>query len=499
MNQHVDEKSDSGVVPVKPSNKGEDSPAEMVEGRTLPEGNSDQTTADRTQGRASASNGLMAVRRVAQQGKDVRFTALLHHINVELLERSYYALKRDAAPGIDGVTWQAYGERLEQSLLELHERIHKGSYRARPARRTMIPKPDGSNRPLSILCLEDKLVQQAVVYVLEAIFEPEFLGLSYGFRPGRSQHDALDALSTGLYGKRVNWVLDADIRGFFDAMSHEWILRFLEHRIADRRLLRLIRKWLKVGAIHEGRRQGSERGTPQGAVVSPILANVYLHYVFDLWSHAWRQNKATGDVVIVRYADDVVLGFQHEDEAKAFLEDLKERLKTFELALHPDKTRLIQFGRWAINDRKRKGLGKPETFDFLGFTHFCTQSRKTGRFVVGRKTIRKRMRARLQEIKLELRRRMHHSILETGLWLRRVLQGYLNYFAVSGNDHNLYAFFQQIRWYWLKALRRRSQKAYISWSRFVRLTNRFFPPIRLLHPHPVARFVARTQRRSPVR
>ncbi len=325
MNQHVDEKSDSVVVPTKPSNKREDSPAETVEGRTLPEGNSDQTTADRTQGRASASNGLMAVRRVAQQGKDVRFTALLHHINVELLERSYYALKRDAAPGIDGVTWQAYGERLEQSLLELHERIHKGSYRARPARRTIIPKPDGSERPLSILCLEDKLVQQAVVYVLEAIFEPAFLGFSYGFRPGRSQ------------------------------------------------------------------------------------------------------------------------------------------------------------------------------IDFLGFTHFCTQSRKTGRFVVGRKTIRKRMRARLQEIKLELRRRMHHSILETGMWLRRVLQGYLNYFAVSGNDHNLYAFFQQIRWYGLRALRRRSQKAYISWSRFVRLTNRFFPPIRLLHPHPVARFVARTQRRSPVR
>lgn len=371
----------------------------------------------------------------------------------------------------------------------------------------MIPKPDGSERALSILCLEDKLVQQAVVYVLEAIYEPDFLGFSYGFRPGRSQHDALDALSTGLYAKRVNWVLDADIRGFFDAMSHEWTLKFLQHRIADKRLLRLITKWLKVGVIHEGRRQASDRGTPQGAVVSPILANVYLHYVFDLWSHAWRKNKAAGDMVIVRYADvcscgagdDVVLGFQHEHEAKAFLEDLKARLKTFELALHPDKTRLIQFGRWAINDRKRKELGKPETFDFLGFTHFCTTSRKTGRFVVGRKTIRKRMRARLQEIKLELRRRMHHPIWETGMWIRRVLQGYLNYFAVSGNDHNLYAFCQQVRWYWLRALRRRSQKATLSWSRFARLTDRFFPPIRLLHRHPVARFIARTQRRSPVR
>ena len=499
MNEQVDEKSDEAVVPMKPSNKEDSSSAEAVEGRASPEGNSDQAAADRTQSRVAASNGLMAVRRAAQQGRDERFSALLHHIDVELLERSYYALKRDAAPGLDGVTWQAYGERLEVSLKELHQQIHKGSYKARPARRTMIPKADGAERPLSILCLEDKIVQQAVVYVLEATYEPEFLGFSYGFRPGRSQHDALDALSAGLYTKRLNWVLDADIRGFFDAMSHEWTLRFLEHRIADKRLLRLVKKWLKVGVIHEGRRQASERGTPQGAVISPILANVYLHYVFDLWSHAWRQSRATGDVVIVRYADDVVVGFQYEHEARAFLEALRERLRTFELVLHPDKTRLIQFGRWAIADRKRKGLGKPETFDFLGFTHFCTTSRQTGRFVVGRKTMRKRMRAALQDIKLELRRRMHHPLWETGMWLRRVLQGYLNYFAVSGNQRSLHAFFNQVRWYWLRALRRRSQKASMSWARFLRLTERFFPKIRLLHPHPVARFVARTRRRSPVR
>jgi len=415
MSQYVDEKSDNVVVPTKSSNKEGWPSAETVEGRTLPEVNSQQTTVVRTQSRGNTSSGLMTVRQAAQQGRDVRFTALLHHITVDLLEHSYNALKRRAAPGIDGVTWQAYGERLSKSLTDLHTRIHKWSYRAKPARRTMIPKADGSERPLSILCLEDKIVQQAVVYVLEAIYEPEFLGFSYGFRPERSQHDALDALSTGIYRKRVNWVLDADIRGFFDAMSHDWILRFLQHRIADKRLLRLISKWLKVGTHHDGRHERSSQGTPQGAVVSPILANVYLHYVFDLWANVWRRKKAIGDVVIVRYADDVVLGFEHEHEARAFLADLHERLKTFELTLHPDKTRLIQFGRWAINNRKRQGLGKPETFDFLGFTHFCTRSRKNGAFVIGRKTIRKRMRARLQFIKVELRRRLHESFSETGI------------------------------------------------------------------------------------
>jgi group II intron reverse transcriptase/maturase len=499
MNQYVDEKSDKVVVPTKPSNKEGSPSAEMVEGRTLPEGNSQQTTVDRTQSRVATSSGLLSVRQAARTRKDVRFSALLHHITVELLEQSYFALKRKAAPGIDGVSWQAYGEGLSESLKDLHQRIHRGSYRAKPARRTMIPKTDGTERPLSILCLEDKIVQQAVVYVLEAIYEPEFLGFSYGFRAGRSQHDALDALSTGIYRKRVNWVLDADIQGFFDAMEHDWILRFLRHRIADKRLLRLITKWLKVGTIHEGRHELSCQGTPQGAVISPILANVYLHYVFDLWANRWRQEKASGDVLMVRYADDLVLGFEYEGEARSFLAEMRERLQMFGLSLHPEKTRLIQFGRWAINDRKRQGLGKPETFDFLGFTHFCTTSRKRGSFVIGRRTIRKRMRARLQFIKQELRRRLHDSIYETGMWLRRVLQGYLNYFAVSGNLRSLYVFFTQVRWYWLRALKRRSQKAYLSWKAFERRTTRFFPPIRLLHSHPAGRFDARTRRRSPVR
>ncbi len=504
MNKYVDEKSDSVVLPTKRSNKEGLPSAETVEGRTLPEGNSDQMAAVRTQCRAAASNGLMAVRQAALRFKaqaegEMRFSALLHHINVELLEQSYFALKRKAAPGIDGVRWQAYGEGLSESLKELHQRIHRGSYRAKPARRTMIPKADGTERPLSILCLEDKIVQQAVVYVLEAIYEPEFLGFSYGFRPGRSQHDALDALSTGIYRKRVNWVLDADIQGFFDAMSHDWILRFLRHRIADKRLLRLITKWLKVGTIHDGRHERNSRGTPQGAVISPILANVYLHYVFDLWANLWRQKKALGDVLMIRYADDIVLGFEYEGEAKAFLAEMRERLQKFGLTLHPEKTRLIQFGRWAINDRKRQGLGKPETFDFLGFTHFCTHSRKQGAFVIGRKTIRKRMLAQLQLLKREFRRRLHASIYETGIWLRRVLQGYVNYFAVSGNDRSLWQFYHRVRCYWLKALRRRSQKAFLSWSQFMRLTSGFFPRIRLLHPHPSTRFDARTRRRSPVR
>jgi group II intron reverse transcriptase/maturase len=346
MSMHADEESDEGVVPMKRSNNEGVSSAETVEGRTSPKGNGGQTAAARTLRRDTASNGLAAVRRAARQSKTVRFTALLHHITTDLLKRSYLALARDAAPGIDGVTWQAYGESLEEKLKDLHERVHRGSYRARPARRTHIPKADGSKRPLSILCLEDKIVQQAVVYVLEAIYEEDFLGFSYGFRPGRGQHDALDALHAGIYRKQVNWVLDADIQGFFDAMAHSWIIRFLEHRIADKRILRLIAKWLKVGITEDGRVTRSERGAPQGAVISPILANVYLHYVFDLWTHRWRR-KATGDVIVIRYADDTIVGFQHEHEAKAFLHDLQERMRAFELALHPAKTRLIRFGRHA--------------------------------------------------------------------------------------------------------------------------------------------------------
>ena len=401
MNKHADEKSDKGIVPKKQPNKEGSPSAETVEGRPLPKGNSRQTTAVRTPSRAAASSGLAAVRHAAQEGKEIRFTALLHHITVDCLKRSYLALKRNSAPGIDGVTWQAYGENLDEKLLVLHCRIHRGGYRANPAKRIYIPKSDGSKRPINILCVEDKVVQQAVVSVLEAIFEEDFLGFSYGFRPGRGQHDALDALEVGICRKRVNWVLDADIQGFFDAMSHDWILRFLKHRIADKRILRLIAKWLKAGIVEDGHIRRNDRGTPQGAVISPILANIYLHYVFDLWSHAWRRKKASGDVVIIRYADDTVLGFQHEYEARSFLNDLHDRMRRFDLALHPDKTRLIRFGRFAVQQRKRLGQGKPETFDFLGFTHFCSHFRGKKHFAIGRKTIKKRMRAKLQDINKE--------------------------------------------------------------------------------------------------
>ncbi|MCP5092664.1 MAG: group II intron reverse transcriptase/maturase [Gammaproteobacteria bacterium] len=496
---HADEKSDEGVLPVKQPNKEGLLSAEAVEGRTSPEGNGGQATAVRTQRRAAASSELAAVRQAARQSKEVQFTALLHHITIDLLKQSYFALKRNAAPGTDGVTWRAYGENLDEKLKDLHDRVHKGSYRARPARRTYIPKPDGTERPLSILCLEDKIVQQAVVFVLEAIYEEDFIGFSYGFRPARGQHDALDALHAGIYRKRVNWVLDADIQGFFDAMSHEWIIRFLQHRIADKRILRLIAKWLKVGITKDGRTMRSSTGAPQGAVISPILANVYLHYAYDLWVQRWRRVTATGDVIVIRYADDTIVGFQHEHEARAFLEDLKERLRLFDLTLHPAKTRLIRFGRHAAKQRQRLGDGKPETFDFLGFTHFCTRSRKWGSFVIGRKTIKKRMIATLQLIKMELRRRMHDPIAKTGAWVERVLKGHLNYFAVSGNDPSLWWFFKEVRWRWLKLLKRRSQKAFLNWDSFMSLTDRFFPPIRIHHPLPCHRFDAKTRGRSPVR
>jgi RNA-directed DNA polymerase len=484
---------------MKRSNNGSLLPAEIVEGRASPKENGGQATAVRTPRRGTASNRLDAVRQAARQDKKVRFTALLHHITVDLLTRSYNALKRDAVPGTDGVTWQAYGENLDAKLKALHDRIHKGSYRARPAKRTYIPKADGSQRPLSVWCLEDKIVQQAVAMVLEAIYEEDFVGFSYGFRPGRGQHDALDALHAGILRRRVNWVLDADIRGFFDAMSQAWTLRFLKHRIADKRILRLIKKWLRVGVVEDGRVTRSERGAPQGAVISPILANAYLHYVYDLWVHRWRRTNATGDMIVIRYADDTIAGFEHEHEARAFLHDLQERMGLFDLSLHPAKTRLIRFGRHAAEQRAERGEGKPETFDFLGFTHYCTRSRRWGSFVIGRKTIKKRLLRTLEVVKMELRKRMHDPIVKTGTWVWQMLNGHLNYFAVSGNDKSLWWFCNEVRWRWLKSLKRRSQKAYMSWERFTNLTDRFFPPIRVRHPLPCHRFDAKIRGKSPVR
>jgi group II intron reverse transcriptase/maturase len=493
------EKSDSVVVPMKRVNKGDKIPAESVEERTLAKGNTHQPTTTRTQCRDSVSSGLAGVRKAARMHKRMRFTALLHHVTMDQLQESYNGLKRHAAPGIDGITWAEYGKDGEQRLKSLHQRIHQGTYRAKPARRVYIPKADGSQRALSIWCLEDKIVQQALTTVLNAIYESDFLGFSYGFRPGRGQHDALDALSVGLSRRKVNWVLDADIQSFFDHMDHDWILAFLEHRIGDKRVLRLVRKWLTVGVMTEAGRERLERGAPQGAVISPLLANIYLHYVLDLWTQQWRQRTATGDVIVVRYADDFVLGFQHDVDARSFQRGLQERLGKFGLNLHPQKTQLIRFGRFARRDCRANGEGKPPTFDFLGFTHYCTIARTNRRFMVGRKSIKKRMRSQLLEIKKALRKRLHHSVGDTGAWLQRVLRGHLNYYAVPGNQPSLHYFFIRVKRYWLRALRRRSQRHRMNWVRFGELWRRFAPSIVLSHDYPALRFDAKTRGRSPVR
>jgi RNA-directed DNA polymerase len=463
--------------------------AENEEGRPLIKENTRLPNTHPTQSGARVSQGLAGVRKAAKERQEMKFTALLHHLTVDLLQESFYALKRKAAPGVDGTTWQEYETGLEGRLNDLHSRIHRGAYRAKPSRRVYIPKADGRQRPLGVAALEDKIVQQAVVTILNAIYEEDFLGFSYGFRPGRSQHQALDALSYALTVKHVNYVVDADIRGFFDSISHEWMLKFVQHRVADRRVLRLIQKWLRAGVMEEGEWAETERGTPQGAVISPLLANIYLHYVFDLWVQAWRKKHARGDVIVVRYADDTVLGFQSQTEADRFLEDFRERLGKFGLELHPDKTRRIEFGPFAELYRKRRGEGKPETFDFLGFTHISGKNRR-GQFTVKRKTISKRLRGKLQELKQQLRQRRHDPIAETGQWLRSVVQGYFNYHAVPGNLDRLRAFRERLTRRWRTQLRQRSQRHRLNWGRLRKLAARWLPAPRVLHPWPMQRFAA---------
>jgi group II intron reverse transcriptase/maturase len=437
------------------------------------------------------SSGLQRVREVARKDRRARFTTLLHHVTVDLLRDSFHALKREAAPGVDGLTWPEYEESLEDRLVDLRRRVHTGTYRAQPSKRAYIPKPDGRKRPLGIAALEDKVVQQAVVTVLNQIYEVDFLGFSYGFRPGRGAHDALDALWMGLMGKKVNWVLDADIQGFFDTISLEWLVKFLEHRIADRRLLRLIQKWLTAGVSEDGKWSKAEVGTPQGAVASPLLANVYLHYVFDLWVRQWRKKSAAGEVIVVRYADDFIVGFQYRHEAGQFLRELGERFGKFGLTLHPEKTRLIEFGRFAARDRQLRGQGKPETFDFLGFTHCCGRKRQSGGFCVKRKTVSRRLRAKLQVVKETLMRRRHEPMLQQIAWLQAVARGYYNYHAIPGNMPALEAFRREVLHHWLRALRRRSQRHSLTWERFGPLTDLCIPKPRILHPHPNDRFYAK--------
>jgi RNA-directed DNA polymerase len=491
-------KSDGRVVPAKPPNKTAPAVAEVVEGRSPAKGNTASKTHPGHGAGRDASSALDRVREAARKDKEARFTALLHHVDVARLWAAYRAIRPEAAPGVDGVTWATYGRDLEANLRDLHQRVHTGRYRASPSRRVYIAKTDGRLRPLGIASLEDKILQRAVVEVLNAIYEVDFLGFSYGFRPGRSPHDALDALAVGIERKKVNWVLDADIRDFFTSLDHDWLEKFLEHRIADRRVLRLIRKWLNAGVIENGDWSETTVGTPQGASASPLLANVYLHYVLDRWVRQWRRRYAHGDVVIVRFADDFVAGFEHRADAQRFLRDLRERFAKFALELHPDKTRLIEFGRFAARDRTARRLGKPETFDFLGFTHICAKDRNE-RFALKRITVSKRMRAKLQEVKGELKYRRHLPVPEQGQWLGSVVRGHLAYYAVPGNDSAIFAFRGQVAWHWFRALRHRSQRHRLNWERMDRVATRWLPPARVVHPYPDMRFDARTRGRSPVR
>ena len=485
---HGDGESDSVIVPAKQPNKSGAPPAEAVEGRTLTKENMDQPNQSRTQKRTSWSSKLARVREAARKDKKIRFTALLHHVTVDVLRDSYYALKRGAAPGVDGVTWQEYGKDLEERLSNLQGRLHRGAYRALPSLRSWIPKPDGRQRPLGIAALEDKVVQHAVGRVLNQIWEEDFLGFSYGFRPGRSQHDALDALWVGITRKKVNWILDLDIRSFFDQVRHDWMIKFVEHRVGDKRIIRLIQKWLKAGVLEGDQWIETTEGTPQGAVASPLLANVYLHYVYDLWVQQWRKRHASGDMIVVRFADDTIVGFQHRREAERFLSDLKNRLAQFALSLHPGKTRLIEFGAFAAERRQGRGEGKPETFDFLGFTHYCGTRKDGAGFQLGRRTQRKRMRAKLKEITETLQRVRHRPIDEQGQWLGTVIGGYFAYFAVPTNTHLLSAFRAHISEQWFRSLRRRSQRHRLTWARMSRLIDRFLPPVRVRHPWPDRRF-----------
>jgi RNA-directed DNA polymerase len=492
------EKSDGLVVPVKLPNNAQGGAAEVVEGSGPAKENTASETRSGHGAGQSVLSGLDRVRRVAATDKEARFTALLHHVDVDRLRAAYWALKPKAAAGVDGVTWEDYGQDLEANLRDLHARVHRGSYRARPSRRVYIPKPDGRQRPLGVAALEDKILQRAVVEVLNAIYEADFLGFSYGFRPGRSPHHALDALAVGIRRERVNWVLDTDFRDYFSSLDHQWLERFLEHRIADKRVLRLIQKWMAAGVIEKGSWTACEEGVPQGASASPLLANVYAHYVFDLWAHQWRRRHARGNVVIVRFADDAVVGFEHRDDAERFWADLRDRLARFGLELNAEKTRLIRFGRFAAQQRQERGLGKPETFSFLGFTHICAQSRK-GRFKLKRITDSKRVPAKLHALRDELLWRRYLPIPEQGRWLASVLQGHYNYYAVPDNSEALRAFRDEVIRLWQRSLSRRSQKAHVAWKRMSRLADRWLPRPHILHPWPEQRFDARTQGRSPVR
>jgi group II intron reverse transcriptase/maturase len=486
MNDHG--KSDQSVVPEKLPNKADNHAAEVVEERDGAKGNSAKRDKPWTQSQTGLPSALERVGQAARQDKKTQFTALMHHIyNVDRLREAYRAISHDAAAGIDGETWRHYGERLEENLQDLSGRLARGAYRARAVRRVYIEKADGRKRPLGVPALEDKIVQRSAVEVLNAIYETDFLGFSYGFRPERSQHQALDAVAYGMWKRMVKWVLDADLQSFFDTLEHEWLVKFLEHRIADRRVIRLIQKWLNAGVLEDGKRMVSEVGTVQGGSISPLLANIYLHYVLDLWIEQWRKMQAKGDVLIVRYADDFVAGFQHRKEAEQLLEQLRDRLRKFGLKLHPEKTRLIEFGRFAKQDRQARGEGKPETFNFLGFTHYCGIDLK-GKFTVVRKTMRQRMLKKLKAVNLELQKRRHLPVAKQGRYVQAVIGGHVRYYGVPFNSDAIRAFRTLVVRLWQKWLSRRSQKGHLSWERMRGYIARWVPDAVICHPYPSARF-----------
>jgi len=494
---HGREKSDPAVVAEKLANEAERSAEESVEPRAGAEGNARESDMRRALDRESVVHDLDRIRHAARHKKEARFTTLLTHITAARLREAFCALKRDAAPGVDGMTWHAYEADLEARLTDLQDRVHKGGpYHPLPSRRRWIPKPDGRQRPLAVAALEDKIVQRSVTEVLNAIYEEDFLGFSYGFRPGRSQHDALDALTAAITSRRVNWIIDTDIRSFFDTVSQDWLTRFLGRRVGDERIIRLIRKWLQAGVLEDGVVTVSEMGTGQGSVISPLLANIYLHYVFDLWADQWRRTKASGDMIIVRYADDVIVGLEHEADARRFLDAMRARFEEFALTLHPDKTRIIEFGRHAAANRERRGLGKPETFNFLGFTHICAKGGKGG-FFVKRKSRRDRMKAKLKEIKDKLRRCTHQPLPVIGRWLGQVVRGYFNYHAVPSNMAAIATFRYQVMRLWRHALRRRGDRDATTWHRITRLANDYLPVPRTLHPWPERRFAVKHPRWEP--
>jgi RNA-directed DNA polymerase len=493
----VSEKSDLLIVPVKPANKAARVVAESVEGSGGADGNVRLQSRVRTQSREALSHAQDRIREALNRNRKDRLTALLHHITVDVLRAAFYALSKDAAPGTDGVTWDAYAEGIDDKLADLHHRVQLGTYRALPSRRRYIPKADGKQRPLGIAAMEDKIVQAAVKAILTPIYEAEFLGFSYGFRPGRGQHDALDALAYGIKGRSVRWILDADISRFFDTVSHDWLIRFVEHRIGDKRIVRVIQKWLKAGVLEDGQKIVASEGTPQGAVISPLLANIYLHYAYDLWVRAWRKRQATGDMIVVRYADDTIIGFQHHQDATRFRSDLEARLATFGLSLHPEKTRLIEFGRFVAENRKARGERRPETFDFLGFTHICGAKRNGRGFQLWRRTKHKQRWTALREINLELQRIRHWNIDLQGQWLASVLKGYYAYFAVPTNIESMRTFRHHVKVRWWNNLRRRSQRHRMPWRRMNVIVARHLPFPTVQHPWPEQRFLVKHRRQEP--